>query len=347
MKKFLIPQFLISMLLVISILTLGPSHAATGPMSLITSPLPLSLSATPGSTVTTDLRIKNAGPNTERLRVGLLKFNAFGETGQPRVMDFAPEDKHDEWVKFSKTTFDAPVNQWQTIKMTINVPKTAAFGYYYAVTFGRADADTAEGSADQQAVVVGATATLVLLEAKVPNAKRDLDVLEFGSAKKFYEYLPAEFSVRVRNRGNVHVAPHGQIFIYRGKKEISNTAFNFDGGHVLPGTNRIYTEKWEDGFPVYVEKRDQDQAVLDKQGKQVKELKWNFNEVPKLRIGKYRAQLVMVYDDGKRDVPVEAYVDFWVVPWRLLGATLLVAGLALIGLRSTLMNLWRRWRKRR
>jgi hypothetical protein len=300
------------------------SRAATGPMSLVTSPLPLSLSATPGTSVTTDLRIKNAGPNPEKLRVGLLKFNAFGESGQPRVMDFEPQDQHDEWVKFSQNTFDAPVNEWQTIKMTINVPKTAAFGYYYAVTFARADADTAADSDDQQAVVVGATATLVLLEARVPNAKRDLDILEFGSAKKFYEYLPAEFSVRVRNRGNVHVAPHGQIFIYRGKKEVSAADFNAEGGNILPGTNRIFSEKWSDGFPVYVEKTESDQVILDQQGKQVKQLKWNFSEVPKLRIGKYRAQLVMVYDDGKRDVPVEATVEFWVVPWRLLIALIAV-----------------------
>ena len=325
------------------------SRAATGPLSLVTSPLPLSLQATPGTSVTTDLRVKNAGPNPEKLKVGLLKFSAFGESGSPRIMDFEAKDEFRNWVKFSKTTFDAPVNEWQTIKMTINVPKTAAFGYYYAVTFARANPDTAEDVEDQQAVVVGATATLVLLEAKVPGAKRSLDVIEFNSAKKFYEYLPADLSVRVHNSGNVHVAPHGTIFISRpgSDKDISQVTFNRNAGNVLPGTNRIFNAQWNDGFPKYVEASDQDTTELDKRGKQVKKLKWDLSQAAKLRIGKYRATLVMVYDDGKRDVPVEASVEFWVVPWRLLGISLLVAALALVGLRSTLLNTWRRFRKRR
>jgi hypothetical protein len=28
----------------------------------------------------------------------------------------------------------------------------------------------------------------------------------------------------------------------------------------------------------------------------------------------------MVYDNGQRDVPIEATVSFWVIPWRVVGA---------------------------
>ncbi|MBA3757574.1 hypothetical protein H0X09_01800, partial [Candidatus Saccharibacteria bacterium] len=50
-------------------------------------------------------------------------------------------------------------------------------------------------------------------------------------------------------------------------------------------------------------------------------------DVQKLRFGHYTADLVLVYNDGQRDVPVTASVSFWVVPWRLLGV---IFGLAVL-----------------
>jgi hypothetical protein len=40
--------------------------------------------------------------------------------------------------------------------------------------------------------------------------------------------------------------------------------------------------------------------------------------VPKLRWGKYTANLLLVYDDGTKDVPIEGTLSFWVIPWRLI-----------------------------
>ena len=94
--------------------------------------------AKPGTSVSTDLRIKQSdgGPNT--LQVSLLKFGAFGDAGKPQLLDRGPGDTYFDWVKFDKTHFTAPSDVWQTVHMTINVPKDAANGYYYAVTFTRA-----------------------------------------------------------------------------------------------------------------------------------------------------------------------------------------------------------------
>src|SRR5438067_1244184 len=107
----------------------------TGELNLTTSPLPISLVAKPGTVVSTDLRIKNSGNSTEQLQVGLLKFGAFGDDGKPELLDFAPQDSYSKWVTFSTTRFAAEPNVWNTVHMTINLPPSAAFGYYYAVTF--------------------------------------------------------------------------------------------------------------------------------------------------------------------------------------------------------------------
>jgi hypothetical protein len=292
------------------------NHVATaGPLSIITSPLPISLSTDPGKPVTADLRVKNNGSTTERLKIDLMKFSAFGEDGKPRLEDPEPTDDYFKWVSFPSPVFTAEPGVWKTVRMTINPPKTAALGYYYAAVFSRADSDRPE---ERQTALKGGTATLVLLDVRSPNAKRALDVLEFSSSRRVYEFLPASFTVKLRNPGNIHLRPIGTIFITRGKREVDQITVNSELGNILPGSNRIFESKWHNGFPVYTEKTADNKVVLDDKGKQVHELKWDFTQVPKLRFGRYHAHLAMAYDDGKRDVPLEADVSFWVIPWRLV-----------------------------
>jgi hypothetical protein len=52
-----------------------------------------------------------------------------------------------------------------------------------------------------------------------------------------------------------------------------------------------------------------------------------WKDAAKLRFGKYQAKLLLIYDDGHRDVPLEGTVSFWVVPWRLLLALLVNVGI--------------------
>jgi hypothetical protein len=173
------------------------------PLNLITSPLPINLAPKPGQVVTADLRVKQGSGDTETLKVTLMKFSAFGDTGRPRLVDRAAGDDYFDWVKFDKATFTAPNNVWQTVKMTINVPKTAAFGYYYAVVFSRVGDDVKQG--DRTNSINGGSAVLVLMDVVVPNAKRSLSLDTFLSEHRIYEFLPASFSVKLNNDGNVHV----------------------------------------------------------------------------------------------------------------------------------------------
>jgi hypothetical protein len=286
------------------------------------SPLPINLAVQPGKSVSTDLRVKQNGNQTYRLKVNLMKFQAYGEEGKPELKDREPGDDYFDWVKFDKTEFDAPANVWQTVKMTINVPKTAAFGYYYAVAFSRVGDDVKRGERTNS--IAGAAATLVLLDALSPNAKRSVSLASFESTHRVFEYLPATFNVKLRNTGNVHVVPHGDIFIMKGKKQVGVVPINSGLGNMLPGSNRIYPAKWKEGFPVYEEVTQDGKVKLDKNGKQVQKLKWDWSHANQFRMGKYTAHLFAVYDDGSRDQTVEAQISFWVIPWRMLLLVLLV-----------------------
>jgi hypothetical protein len=342
LKRYLIKSGLcLAAILIVLVSSPPPALAASSGVNLTTSPLPVNLAARPGSSISTELRIQNASNTTQKIKLSLMKFSAYGESGKPALQDRAPGDDYFDWVSFSPSVFQAPPNQWMSVKMTINIPGSAAFGYYYAVVFSPADQKpTGKGN-----VLLGSTAILVLLDVKSPNAKRSAKVVDFSVDKKTYEFLPVNFSVRLHNDGNVHLLPGGSIYIKRGSKQVAVLPFNAQHGNILPNSYRIYTSSWSDGFPVYTPKQQNGRVVLDKDGKPVTYLKWDFSRVPHLKFGHYTANLLAVYDNGSRDVPMEASVSFWVVPWRIIGFIIVVGGLAIYGLWTSGRNIYKRIRK--
>lgn len=311
----------------------APAEAATG-FNIVTSPLPMKLVTEPGKTVTQELRLKNMGDQPETINVGLMKFGATGESGQPNLFDLTPKDTYAKWVSFSPQQFTAEPNVWQTVKMTIKVPNDAALGYYLAVTYSRASQQTEKEATNYR----GAAANLVLLNVRVPNEKRDLNLVSFSADQKLYEYLPATFNVKVRNSGNIYVAPTGNIFIEKSGKTIATLNFNEAGGSVLPDSNRVYKETWKAGFPLFTDRLVNGKPEYDENNKPKADLKWDFSEADNFRFGRYTAKLLLVYDDGKQDVPLESTVSFWVMPWKVMFVGLLSLAILAYGLFSMFRN---------
>lgn len=339
-------NFFCSKLLFVSAILLGfslPVLAADSNLRLTASPLPINLKVVPGNSVSATLKIKNDGTQAENIKVSLMKFKADSNTGTPILSDRERGDDYFDWVSFSEKNFSLPVNEWKTVTATFNVPASAAFDYYYAVVFSRSDQDIQAG--DRQTVLNGGMATLVLLEAQVPGAKREIQISDFSVEKSIFEFLPANFAIKLRNTGNVHVAPRGNIFINKGEqKNIAILEVNPSQGSILPNSPRDFTEQWIDGFPYYANKTQDGKVVLDDKGNAIQELQWNFADASRLRWGRYTAKLVLVYDNGNRDEQVDAEISFWIVPWRLVFGGMLVAIFVLIGLKSTVQSWYRKIR---
>lgn len=337
------------MLLIIGVVSglplLAPFRAFAAPpgadaaFNITTSPLPIQLVTTPNNPISTDLRVQNSGTQPAAIKVSLLKFKSSGETGKPLLIKPEKGDTYLDWATFSKTHFIAQPDEWNNIKMTISPPADAAFGYYYAVLFSQDTSGVEAGAKTSK--LAGATATLVLLDVQVPGEKRKLEVTSFKTDHKLYEYLPVNFNVAVKNTGNVHVVPAGDIFISRGhnSKNLAVLSFNPNAGNVLPQSTRDFTVSWEDGFPAFKIKRDEnDQILSDKKGKPIEELKYDLTKTGKLRFGHYYAHLLVTYSDGDKDVPIEAEVGFWVIPWKVIAVVSIVVILVLIGLYSVLKS---------
>lgn len=333
---------------IVALMLLFPisSFAQEGDLRLVTSPLPINLSAKPGSEVSTQIRIKNDGSMKERLEISLLKFAAFGENGAPRILDPEPGDEYISWVSFIEPEFDIEPGEWKTVPMNIALPESASFGYYYAVVFSRAGA-VSEPEAGQTAIA-GGTAVLVLLEAEVPGAKREVRTVSFSTDRTIYEFLPATFTVRVENIGNVHLSPRGNVFVGRaGSQDADILEINPEKGNILPKSFREFSTIWSDGFPAYDTVIEDGKVMRDEDGTIRKRLLWSGGDISRIRIGKYQAKLIMIYDDGQRDVPLEGVVEFWVIPWRILLGSFVIVLLVLVGVRSTLTGLFGRIKKKR
>ena len=324
-RTFLVAAIVGLSLLFVSCLT-PPVQAAD--FNLTVSPLPIDLSVKPGGTVGTPLRVENSGSQAVRVKVSLLKFKANGLSGNPQIIEPSPTDPSLSWVHFSETSFQAEPNVWHTITMTIKPPADAAFGYYYAVVFSEDSPGQQLTIAGQHNNIKGAVASLVLLDVNAPGEKRNLSVKSYISDHTIYEFLPAQFSITVHNGGNTHVVPSGDIFISRNHKtDIAHVVVNSQGGNVLPGTDRTFKLSWDDGFPRYQSKQLNGQVIADKNGRPQEILSWGSPNLSKLRFGHYYAHLVLTYNDGTRDIPVEGDVSFWVIPWRLIIAAILALSL--------------------
>ena len=311
----------LSLFFTLAIFPLASARADTSLHLTVANPV-VSLSIKPGAQYVLPIRVQNAGASSEKIKVGLMKFSAGAETGSPLLADLTSDDIYAKWISFNIKMFEIQPQEWKTITATFTVPVNAGFSYFPAIVFSRDDVVSQSSSA--QLELRGAAASLVLLGIDRPDAVRSLSLASFTVDKPFYEYLPVTFTVRVTNNGNTFVLPRGNIFIDHGStKGVAAFTINNQHGSILPDSTRAYTDSsWTDGFPVY-------SPFVANSSTETK-LNWDTNQISKIRFGRFTANLVLVYNDGTRDIPVEAHADFWVIPWRLLLGLLVL--LILVGL---------------
>lgn len=311
------------LLVAATIVASTPALAADPPgdFSLQITPSPLVSSIKPGQTSELELKIRNAGSQPETLKIEPRSFRFDSKTQQLTLDDTTSPDIA-QWVSFANPTFTVQPGQWYTQKIKVSLPKEAGFSYSFALIVSRKDAPKAtEGGR----LLKGSVAVFTLLNVDRPGAVRKLDVGNFTSTKRVYEYLPATFEIALKNTGNTIVQPYGNVFVQRNSSDkvpISTLSVNENKSYILPGTTRILKVQWKDGFPV-------NETTTKEDGSASQSLNWDWSgaKIADIRLGRYTAKLVGVYNDGLRDVPIVSEVSFWVIPWKILIALSVILGL--------------------
>lgn len=330
-------------LAVIAVIGLGifgyskTAAADNGEFSLQVSPSPLVVTVKPGQTTTQTIQIRNSGTQTENLKIIPRSFS-ISDKGQLSFDDtHAPEVA--KWTSFSAPAFTVAPGQVYSNAITFAVPKDAGFSYSFALVITRQDTPQ---DATTGRLLKGSVAIFTLMNIDRPGATRQLQIANFAPSQSVYEYLPATLNITFKNTGNTIVQPAGNLFIQRNdtdKNSISTLPVNQNEGYILPGSVRTLSVPWTDGFQVM-------QTVTAADGSTSQQLTWNWSNLSHLRIGRYTAKVVAVYNDGHEDVPITGEVSFWVIPWELLLGALVVIVLIGAGVWSMIRPIVRKARRK-
>jgi hypothetical protein len=326
-------------------LTFGPTvHAQEGSdFAIQVSPSPLVTTLKPGQSKTLELNVRNQGTHSENLKIQPRGF-IFDSKTQKISIDDTKAPPAAQWLKFSNPTFSLAAGQTTTERVTISLPKEAGFSYSFALVIARAVDQSTPQTGRQQ--LKGSLALFTLVNVDRPGATRKLELGDIKASKNIYEYLPAQIDIELKNTGNSIFQPLGNVFIQRGlddKKPIDTLSLNQNNAYILPGTTRIVRAEWTDGFQV-------EKTTTNDDGNTKKEVVWDWSNLSHLRIGKYTAKVVALYNDGQRDIPLEGTVSFWVMPWKImLGAlvVILLIGTGLWSFVSKAVRLGKRVKRRR
>lgn len=291
------------------------------------SPARLLLKGAPGKKIDAQLSIRNRNAGVEQLKIEIMKVKVDNDIIE--ILEPQPGEEFPTWVSFGKKIpISAPFDRTVTVPIEINIPKSAAFAYDYAIVISKLDAPTIEPGTTQ--AVEGKVAQFILLDVIAPGAIRRAEISNFYSDKSRYSFLPATLKAEIKNTGNLHVTPTGNIFIKdMFGREVASLFVNKETGVILPNGSRTYETVWNQGFPRY--------ETIDGKDKLV----WNWQDISNIRIGKFKAEALVIYDDGTRDIPLNSSTSFWVIPWIPILILLIIIAMILGGLFVTVRSIWR------
>ena len=133
--------FLLLFLASLTILTLATVKAfAQTPSSydVTVSPIFFDLSGDPGTSITSKVRIRNNTDSPIPLKLGLEKIS--GDINGNLILKQDKNDSTLSWVKFDTDSVVIKPLEWTEIPFTINIPESAAYGYYWTITLPRTKA---------------------------------------------------------------------------------------------------------------------------------------------------------------------------------------------------------------
>jgi hypothetical protein len=312
-------KFTLSLLtfLVFSFLGFGATVAYAQdklPLDITVSPVYFDYIAKPGDDITDKVRVRNNNSLPTTLDIRIQKLSA-DENGSIVIKDSTESDQYLKWLMVDNSSFETPSREWVDLNFQIKIPDDAAYGYYWMLDLSEKPSSTEGGKVS----LTGSVAVPILLNVKKDGAKASASITKFSTSKKIYEYLPAEFVTKIQNTGNIHIKPRGNIFISSpGKKDVAILDVNSQTANILPESIRKFTNEWNDGFISYEIVKKDNEIHLDKNGKPIRKLTINWDKLTHFRFGPYTANLFLVFDEGNRDVAMEASTVFWVIPYKLI-----------------------------
>lgn len=282
-----------------AIITVVPSKAfAQESVSYTVSPTIFDMTANPGQTFKSTLRIINTNSFELHVYIDLNNFVPKGEDGVPQFVPIdskiADQTSLAQWISTDK---ELVIGAEQTVELpiVINVPDDASpGGHFAAVMVGTRPLD---GAKDKTQVQTSQTISSLVFLRVTGNITESSTIRSFRTSSYFLSKPEATFEIRIENKGNVHLQPQGEIKIFnmwgeeRGTIPINQQSLF---GNVLPNSVRKFSFTWSS--------------------------EWSFSD-----IGRYTAVATLAYGIDTRQF-MTADTAFWIIPWKILLTILAVVG---------------------
>lgn len=276
----------------------------------------------PGSSLHGSIHVINDTDGEQTYYVSVQNFLPQGENGGQQFLPATDTSGLAGWFRFDQTKVDLAKGESANFPWTILVPTGAEPGGHYAAVFF----STQPSDQTQTGVGVGAKTGVLFLVNVSGNVSEAASVESFNvvddpqvdnpKPTAFLTHLPANFELRVKNSGSVHLQPEGQIEVKNiFGADSAELPANPLGSRVLPSSIRRIFSGWG--------------HTNSTSTGMVAELQ---NEIGNFAFGRYTAHAMLTYGTSKR--PLDATVTFWVIPWELILIALIVIVLLVLLLKG-------------
>lgn len=278
----------------------APATPSTG---LAVTPPTFELNGNPGDNIKNTVRLDNMHTYPVEIAVDLRNFTAIGEEGAVGLTEEQTSFSLASWIEVTPRTITLAPKTSQYFTFNIKVPLNAEpGGHFGSLIFRTIPTEKLEGSGASLAQEIGALVLLRIAGETVEQASID----SFITTKTIFETGPVSFVIRLKNQGNVHTKPTGNIIITNmlGSQVGS---ISVDPKNVLPGATRKLEAVWD--------------------------TKW--------RLGRYSATYTAVLSD---QTTRSATTTFTIIPYRVLGLALVTIIVLILILKKYQKRLTLAWK---
>lgn len=293
-SKFYIIGLALAVLLSLSLFEPASAQADTvgAAQGMQLSPTTVDLSAARGKTYNITINVMNITNSDMLYTSSVADFSAADETGSPKITidsNLPTTSSIKNWVSVD-SQFNLKSQTSKTLIAKITIPNDAEPGGHYGVLRFSGSAPQVENTG----VGLSASAGVLVLIRVEGDTIEKAETASFFTAKdgkqtSFFESSPIAFTTRVKNTGNVHIQPFGNIEISDMFGSVVKTlAVNEPKSNVLPNSIRKFESKTNNI--------------------------WMF--------GKYTANLSIGY--GTTGQAITNTITFWVIPYKIILAGLFI-----------------------
>ncbi|MDO8620894.1 MAG: hypothetical protein Q7R31_01295 [Candidatus Levybacteria bacterium] len=281
MKNFKIKIGLLVVFVYLFIGLLSPKATAQEDIRTMTIvPPTVEQSLDPGGKAEGTMKVINDSNSPLSFTVSVNDFIVEDAKGTPNLLapnTLSKKFSASSWIGVTPSSFIVPPHDKQVLNYYIQVPSYARPGGHYAsVVFTPTNNIGIQGTGASVETKVG-----TLFYISVSGTINEYAMITKFLTNSFQEYGPVSIATTIKNFGDLHIKPAGQITIYDmfGRKIESSTFPKFN---IFPLASRDYQ-----------------------------------NSIgAKIMIGRFRANILTSYGQNN-NLPLIANVYFWVFPWKI------------------------------